>query len=114
MTTAYLAISRLIDNYEDKGEFSEDFERLNVYLAEAMEASPSYDAFMDLCLENGVLCSSDYEDREEEIKSAIINDIMENMTESDNLDTIRDALEAFYRFATPAQLEAEYKERATA
>lgn len=114
MTTAYLAISRLIDNYEDKGEFSEDFERLNVYLAEAMEASPSHDAFIDLCLENGVLCSSDYEDREEEIKSAIIDDIMENMAKDNNLGLIRDALEAFYLYATREQLEAEYKERARA
>lgn len=105
-----MAISRLIDNYEDKGEFSEDFERLNVLLAEAMEASPSRDAFMDLCLDNGVLCSSDYED-EEEIKSAIIDDIMENIYEEHNLGTIRDALEAFYQFATPAQLEADYIER---
>jgi hypothetical protein len=114
MTTAYLAISRLIDNYEDKGEFSEDFERLNIYLAEAMEASPSHDAFMDMCLENGVLCSSDYEEeeREEELKSAIIDDIMDNMSESDNLDTIRDALALFYASSTVEELQAEYKERA--
>jgi hypothetical protein len=116
MTTAYLAISRLIDNYEDKGEFSEDFERLNVYLAEAIEASPSYDAFMDMCLENGVLCSSDYEDdeREENLKSAIIDDIMDNMSESDNLDTIRDALALFYASSSVEELQAEYKERAGA
>jgi hypothetical protein len=115
MSTAYLAISRLIDNYEDKGEFSEDFERLNIYLAEAMEASPSHDAFMDMCLENGVLCSSDYEDeeREEELKSAIIDDIMENMADND-LGIIRDALALFYASSTVEELQAEYKERATA
>jgi hypothetical protein len=62
--TAYLAISRLIDNYEDKGEFIEEFEQLLVMLSDAMEASPNHDQFIDMCLDNGVLCSTDFDDEE--------------------------------------------------
>lgn len=48
--------------------------------------------------------------KEQEIRGAIIDDIMQNM--ADECDIIRDALEAYYELATIAELEAEYKERA--
>jgi hypothetical protein len=39
---------------------------------------------------------------------------MDNMSESDNLDTIRDALALFYASSTVEELQAEYKVRAGA
>jgi hypothetical protein len=39
---------------------------------------------------------------------------MDNMSESDNLDTIRDALALFYASSSVEELQAEYKERAGA
>jgi len=50
--------------------------------------------------------------REQDIRQAIIDDIMSNPLEGFNLDIIRDALEAYYALASVAELEAEYKERA--
>lgn len=49
--------------------------------------------------------------KEQEIREAIISDIMTNLSD-DDLGIIRDALEAYYELATVAELEAEYKERA--
>lgn len=49
----------------------------------------------------------------EDFRIAIIDDIMDNIYEDGNLGIIRDALYSYYELATIAELETEYKERAT-
>lgn len=51
-------------------------------------------------------------DKLEDLRDAIINDIMDNIYEENSLSIIRDALYSYYELATIAELETEYKERA--
>ena len=48
----------------------------------------------------------------EDLRDAIIGDIMDNIHEENSLSIIRDALYSYYELATIAELETEYKERA--
>lgn len=51
-------------------------------------------------------------DKLEDLRIAIIDDIMDKIYEDGNLGIIRDALYSYYELATIAELETEYKERA--